>query len=229
MSESWIEAGDLQEGDSIVSLGGVYGTVEKVIVVDAIQTMYDLTVEEVHTFAVGDGDWVVHNCIELPQSTFIHIIDGVVDNNGYAVGYHHRQGRNGNIVSVIQQPDTNGVYTAAVDVWDAPSGSWVPKTAPGGGGQRQENSMFPDSWSIQDVRDNITSAMNGNPSHVRTTTQTVVPRLPDGSRMTDPVTGQRVHQQVTTDVWRGRSHGGVLIEWLYRNGQLITAYPIYGG
>lgn len=23
--------------------------------------MYDLTVEEVHTFAVGDGDWVVHN------------------------------------------------------------------------------------------------------------------------------------------------------------------------
>lgn len=51
----------MQEGDSIVSLGGVYGTVENVIIVDTVQTMYDLTVEEVHTFAVGDGDWVVHN------------------------------------------------------------------------------------------------------------------------------------------------------------------------
>jgi hypothetical protein len=26
------------------------------------QTMYDLTVEEVYTFAVGEGAWVVHNC-----------------------------------------------------------------------------------------------------------------------------------------------------------------------
>ncbi len=61
-SEGWVEAGDLQDGDSIVSLGGVYGTVERVIIVDAVQTMHDLTVEEVHIFAVGDGDWVVHNC-----------------------------------------------------------------------------------------------------------------------------------------------------------------------
>lgn len=30
--------------------------------------MYDLTVEEVHTFAVGDGDWVVHNCLSIEET-----------------------------------------------------------------------------------------------------------------------------------------------------------------
>lgn len=63
-SEGWIEAEDLQAGDSIVSLGGVYGTVDSVVIVDTNQIMYYLSVEEVHTFAVGDGDWVVHNCME---------------------------------------------------------------------------------------------------------------------------------------------------------------------
>lgn len=67
-SEGWVEAGELEVGDAIVSLGGVYGLVDSVIIVDATQTMYDLTVEEVHTFAVGDGDWVVHNeCHSYPE------------------------------------------------------------------------------------------------------------------------------------------------------------------
>ena len=35
--------------------------VESVITRDGEQTMYDLTVDDAHTFAVGAGQWVVHN------------------------------------------------------------------------------------------------------------------------------------------------------------------------
>ena len=40
--------------------------------------MYDLTVEEAHTFAVGDGEWVVHNECDargyyrIPESSDFH-------------------------------------------------------------------------------------------------------------------------------------------------------------
>ncbi|MEO0564974.1 MAG: polymorphic toxin-type HINT domain-containing protein, partial [Chloroflexota bacterium] len=65
----WQDAGDLQPGDLILSLDGDYGVVERIVIVDDTQTMYDLDVETVDTFAVGTGAWVVHNndCIPLEQ------------------------------------------------------------------------------------------------------------------------------------------------------------------
>jgi RHS repeat-associated protein len=58
----WVNAGELEPGDQIWSLDGDYGTVEAVAVIeDADQRMYNLTVDEAHTFFVGDGDWLVHN------------------------------------------------------------------------------------------------------------------------------------------------------------------------
>jgi len=59
--EGWEDAGDLQPGDLILSLDGDYGVVDSVVIADETQTMYDLDVETVDTFAVGDGAWVVHN------------------------------------------------------------------------------------------------------------------------------------------------------------------------
>ncbi|MFN8531670.1 MAG: hypothetical protein U0670_23950 [Anaerolineae bacterium] len=38
-----------------------YGTVEQVEVVAQHQQMYNLTVDEAHTFFVGDDQWLVHN------------------------------------------------------------------------------------------------------------------------------------------------------------------------
>ena len=64
--EGWEDAGDLQPGDLILSLDGDYGVVDNIVVVDETQTMYDLDVETVDTFAVGDGAWVVHNCGGIP-------------------------------------------------------------------------------------------------------------------------------------------------------------------
>ena len=64
--EGWIETDDLEIGDLVLSLNGEYGAVDQLIIVDEIQVMYDLTVDIVHTFAVGDGEWVVHNCDVRP-------------------------------------------------------------------------------------------------------------------------------------------------------------------
>jgi hypothetical protein len=63
--EGWEDAGDLEPGDLILALDGDYGTVESIVIVAETQTMYDLDVAIVDTFAVGDGAWVVHNCENL--------------------------------------------------------------------------------------------------------------------------------------------------------------------
>jgi hypothetical protein len=53
----------------IRSEDGSYGTVSSTRVIDdANQRMYNLTVEEAHTFFVGEGQWLVHNLnCDLPQ------------------------------------------------------------------------------------------------------------------------------------------------------------------
>ncbi|MBK8138626.1 MAG: hypothetical protein IPK52_22910 [Chloroflexi bacterium] len=55
-----MNAGELEISDEVVSLDG-NGTVESIAVVVDSQPMYNLTVDEAHTFFVGDGDWLVHN------------------------------------------------------------------------------------------------------------------------------------------------------------------------
>lgn len=59
--EGWVDAGDLEVGDLVLSLDGDYGVVDTILTEDRTATMYDLTVDVVHTFAVGKGEWVVHN------------------------------------------------------------------------------------------------------------------------------------------------------------------------
>jgi len=61
VDEGWVAAGDLESGDQILSLTGDIGVVESVTFDTRDQVMYNLTVDSVHTFAVGDGAWVVHN------------------------------------------------------------------------------------------------------------------------------------------------------------------------
>jgi len=57
----WIGAGDLVIGEEIRSLDGGYGAVTAVEIVSVQQWMYNLTVDEAHTFFVGDEGWLVHN------------------------------------------------------------------------------------------------------------------------------------------------------------------------
>ena len=58
---SWVAAGDLQVGDHIRKVDGTYGVVEFTETLEQSETMYNLTVENAHTFFVGEGQWLVHN------------------------------------------------------------------------------------------------------------------------------------------------------------------------
>ena len=60
-SGEWILAGDLQIGDAVVSADGDFGTVDAVVSTDGTAEVYNLTVDEAHTYFVGDGAWLVHN------------------------------------------------------------------------------------------------------------------------------------------------------------------------
>ncbi len=57
----WVKAGDLHVGEQVQRLDGSTATITALKVVAGEQEMYDLTVSQVHTFAVGDGQAVVHN------------------------------------------------------------------------------------------------------------------------------------------------------------------------
>ena len=61
-------AGDLTIGDEIVSADGTHGIVDAVVLTDGTAEVYNLTVDEAHTYFVGDGAWLVHNsCTWVPK------------------------------------------------------------------------------------------------------------------------------------------------------------------
>jgi len=65
MDGEWIPAGELEAGDEILKADGSVGFVESLEVALEPTEMYNLTVDEAHTFFVGDGQWLVHNiCVE---------------------------------------------------------------------------------------------------------------------------------------------------------------------
>ncbi|MFN8053528.1 MAG: polymorphic toxin-type HINT domain-containing protein [Acidimicrobiales bacterium] len=61
---TWVDAGDLRAGERLHNLDGDVVTVAGVVDFDGFQTMYDLTIDGVHTYYVeaGDAAVLVHNC-----------------------------------------------------------------------------------------------------------------------------------------------------------------------
>jgi hypothetical protein len=58
----WLPAGFLHVGEPVRRADGGIATVVAIQVVPGVAAMWDLTVSHVHTFAVGVGEYVVHNC-----------------------------------------------------------------------------------------------------------------------------------------------------------------------
>ncbi|MBZ0316362.1 MAG: hypothetical protein K8L91_08085, partial [Anaerolineae bacterium] len=57
----WVAAGDLEVGMHVRKSDGTYGEVEAIEQTETTQPMFNLTVDEVHTYFVGDEQWLVHN------------------------------------------------------------------------------------------------------------------------------------------------------------------------
>ncbi|HZR39854.1 MAG TPA: RHS repeat-associated core domain-containing protein, partial [Ktedonobacteraceae bacterium] len=60
-TKGWVTAGNLHLGDQVQQLDRKTATVVALKVILGSEDMYDLTVSNVHTFAVGSGQLVVHN------------------------------------------------------------------------------------------------------------------------------------------------------------------------
>lgn len=58
----WLPAGFLHVGERVVRADGSTATVAAVRAVAGVAVMYDLTIGVIHTFLVGNGRYVVHNC-----------------------------------------------------------------------------------------------------------------------------------------------------------------------
>jgi hypothetical protein len=66
----WVPAGDLWDGARVRNADGSFGAVEGATVIADPEVMYNLTVEEAHTFFVGDGKWLVHNTCRVYPPDF---------------------------------------------------------------------------------------------------------------------------------------------------------------
>jgi hypothetical protein len=74
----WIGAAKLYQSLHIRKADGSYGVVEGIEIVDRQQVMYNLTVEGVHTFFVGDKHFLAHNTS-----------NDICDDDGFTlIGYH---------------------------------------------------------------------------------------------------------------------------------------------
>ncbi len=124
----WVVAGDLETGDRILALDGSYGMVEALEVVERVQAMYDLTVAEAHTFAVGAGQWVVHNvCDDIVdyEPKDWPDFDGLVKafpnrDAGHHYAYRETPGGTGQAIA------GHGEYSASANgVFTVPEGTYI--------------------------------------------------------------------------------------------------------
>ena len=58
----FLPVSQLKPGMHVREADGRYGTVVKLVVVPGAMWMYNLTVAQDHTYTVGVGQWIVHNC-----------------------------------------------------------------------------------------------------------------------------------------------------------------------
>ncbi len=78
--KGWVYAKDLKVGDSIRNADGSTGKVKKIKIEQSTREMYNLTVDQAHTFFVGEGQWLVHNACPK-HGNFIKQLEDMKDSS----------------------------------------------------------------------------------------------------------------------------------------------------
>lgn len=76
LEKGFLPVGQIKVGMHLLRADGRFGIVMAWVLVPGVQTMYNLEVAQDHTFTVGSGAWVVHNCTPSFRSGFTK---GIVD------------------------------------------------------------------------------------------------------------------------------------------------------
>jgi YD repeat-containing protein len=102
LNTHWVGAGHLQIGDKIKQADGGMGVVANVVTVRQTQTMFNLTVDEAHTFYVGEKGWLVHNASDNKFGFKLQTNTGML-NDFAGKGFHLNSVRLGEIkISFIE-------------------------------------------------------------------------------------------------------------------------------
>lgn len=92
--KGFIPVSQLKPGVHVMQADGSYGVVAKLVVVPGAMWMYNLTVNQDHTYVVGVGQWIVHNtgpCLVTDDGHIVGRYNDVAKVIGKGTGYqlHH--------------------------------------------------------------------------------------------------------------------------------------------
>ncbi|MFV2056786.1 MAG: polymorphic toxin-type HINT domain-containing protein [Thiohalomonadales bacterium] len=71
IGEGWVDSVDLEAGEFIETYSESYVTVNDVIATNRIETTYNFTIADCHTFFVTEYDLLVHNCGDKARGRII--------------------------------------------------------------------------------------------------------------------------------------------------------------
>ncbi len=77
VEKGFVPVSQLHTGMHVVSANGSVGAITVLKIVPGTMTMYNLEVAQDHTYTVGDGKWIVHNCGGVDDSTFDNSFRGL--------------------------------------------------------------------------------------------------------------------------------------------------------
>ena len=69
MGKGWVQVGEMKLGDTIVRSDGSLGTILAVFPMEKAQTVYNLAIEDWHTYFVGESSFWVHNLTVIDDLT----------------------------------------------------------------------------------------------------------------------------------------------------------------
>ena len=127
-------AGHLKAGDRLKLADGSLGTMLNVTTVQQTREMFNLTVDEAHTFYVGTQGWLVHNGGIIGCERIVHTLYGDAYINPQqipGVGGHLYPGAPGKTPFPANWTEKD-IIGHIEDILTSPSTQWYAQTGPGG-------------------------------------------------------------------------------------------------
>ena len=115
----FLPVGQITLGMHVLRADGTYGIVTGWKVVSGVKAMYNLEVAQDHTFVVGVGEWVVHNCGSSPLSQQADLEAKGLSNDGISTF-----GRSRTTVGVAYVQDSEGSVTRLVSMNSSSMSRW---------------------------------------------------------------------------------------------------------
>jgi hypothetical protein len=195
---TWVVASELKAGDILLDTQDRTTTIKAIETVLITAFVYNLTVNNVHTYYVGEDGVLSHNAgkckpLRINHNAKQHILRGEISPGGKITGYHSRTGgfdKGPLKLETITRRGTGrnkGVYEGVVKYVD-----------PNGVVHRKMSTFFPNHWSPKRIMLEINSAYNKN--------------LSRGGKMSGTVDA--------------KSSSGIMLRLHLSDGNLINAYPI---